>query len=256
MINHYQEDNDIGAKVAHFFEAMNMPAPNSDEYEFSCDDGFLIFLDEPACVMRGSNITRCPPIRHDHVLQPLLSRTVSKNFRIEVFPGIVTPIKNDDVETLMETLREDGISFFDAAPFNAGYIPVSNAQFPDGVPVVIDMGCLRKLNSSTSYIRKLMEAATKRKAYDPPLQKSVFSNIYKAFAQAWPRNDPKPDQTLLSKAWDLCTKKKEEHVTLLSGRRQNILTADWQNMGQEGKMGSNYKNAKHGGERYAKRWDF
>ena len=184
----------------------------------------------------------------------MLSRNVSENFRIELFPGIVTPIKDDDVWTLQKKLKEDGIAFFDAAPFNAGYIPVSNTEFPDGIPVVIDMGCVRKLNRSTSVIRKLIDAATTKGRYDHLAQTSVFSDLYDAFARAWPKSNVKPDQTRLKEAWNLCAQKKNETITLASGRKQNILTADWQNMGQEGKMHEVYKNAKHGGASYAQSW--
>jgi hypothetical protein len=254
MIDDYQRTTNLGDKVATFFDAMNMPIPEAEEYEFSADDGFLLFLDEPACVMRGSNITICPSIQNDYILQPLLSRKITNDFRIDIFPGVVSPIKDGDVWELKKQLRKYSIEYFDEGPFNAGYIPVSSVKFPDGIPVVIDAGSVRKINETTSLFQRLLMETANKNADECLVQSSAYSDLRHAFQNAWPQKQSAPDQHLLRKAWDLCVKKKGESVTLESGRKQNILTADWQSLGQEGKMNAEYKNAKHGGASYAQSW--
>lgn len=249
----HKQSPETARLISAFFDAIRMPLPDFDEYTLSSDGGFLIFLDDVGCVMRGSSEKKCQKIENPMILRPLLSRPITDDFRIDVFPAIRSPALDEEVALIKETLFQDAIIFRDTQIYNVGYLPVQTKDFPHGFPVIIDMGAFRHMAKATREARKHLPPSPV-KMFQNDLQEVAFGDLRRAFENAWPQDQGRPDQDKLAQAWQLCTKKTKEHSPLHDGRRVKTLMAIW--MQQDIAMFSvaDFKGAKTGGEKYARHW--
>lgn len=247
-------DTKAGDAVAAFFDAANMPIPQSCEYTITAEDGFIVFLDDPACVLRGIPKNKSNTREAPSLISPLLSKSAA-NINIDLYPGVRTPIDPMKVYQLIFSSRTHGYNYWDIAPANGGYLPLSTPKYPHGIPIVIDHGAVTEAFLTTYHIRTLLKKHGILKSRQPENpQDALYKELREHFHNAWPDTAKTPDHALLDKAWALCVSKTKEEIKLHDGTNTTLLTADWKNMGQKGKKKEAYKNAKRGGALYAKRW--
>lgn len=233
---HYTSGTGLALRT--FFNRLAMPVPLKSEITPTSDMGFILFLTEPAVLIRISNPEYCPPFIHDRILQPFGSISVDK-LRADFFPGVVTPVKQHSVEKVFRELRKDNVNFADQQPFNCGYIPML-----DDHGVVIDMGAVRQ---SRIYDSGLIKPALNkarmiitRQTPQAPLQEKYYHSLRQAFKAAWPDTSGEPDCTKLAAMWQEC----------IVMKNQGKLVAGWLPYVQDG---YNFKNI-NGSTRYAQRW--
>jgi hypothetical protein len=227
-----------GLALHTFFNCLAMPVPLKSEITPTSDMGFILFLNEPAILIRISSPEYCPSFIHDRILQPFGSAPVDK-LRADFFPGVITPIKQQSVEKVAKELRKDNVSFADQQTFNCGYIPML-----DDHGVVIDMGAVRRSRIYDSgpiqlALNKARMMIT-RQTPQAPLQEKYYHSLRQAFKAAWPDTSDEPDHTKLTAMWQECMALKD----------QGKLVAGWLHHVQNG---YNFKNL-NGSTRYAQRW--
>lgn len=244
-----------GRAVAAFFRAANMPLPRHKEYTITADKGFIVFLDNPACVLRGIKKKRMKKNKLPNLLRPLFTRD-SEDLTINLYPGIRSPITLWDAMKLVARTKKDDYLFWDAKPCNAGYLPLSTEKYPHGIPVVIDQDAVKRFNIGIKSVKETLERNGLLSVDPiPSPQDDLYAYIRQKFKKAWPTECATPDPVLLNEAWHDCIDASQKTTRLHSGEQCALLTADWKNLGTSGKKKEGFKNAKHGGALYAARWN-
>ncbi len=218
---------DCADSLSGFFAAMNMPLPEKGQFTRTRDKGALVFLDEPACVMRLIDRVKFPSIVHPLVLQPLFKKDVGP-FRIEICPGIASPPREEDMIVSARQLIADKIhfpSFLEIREDNFGYLPATLNQ--PRVAVVLDMDAIEDRRSE--------------KLSSENRQSEIFAPAVRAFQNAWPDDALVPDAGKLQQAWKVCAGLKQDGVCV----------AGWQ---ASTYYGGDYKGAKSSGINYAAAW--
>jgi len=182
--------------VSGFFNAMNMPVPKKNEYFVSFDSGMMLFLTEYACIIRIR--VDDTPIPHPYILQPIATRKVG-GIKIEIIPGVKCPASESASIKVETMLRRDNIDYWDKFKFNIGLLP-------DGQPVVIDIGAVRKLSKSVNAVKKVLDTTPQN------TQEKFFGSLSDAFSLAWPEREKLPDQEKMKKFWDMCKTMKQKGV--------------------------------------------
>lgn len=240
--------------VTHFFEAMDMPMPENGEFTRTSDKGFLVFLNDAGCILRGTTRKNLRHYDAQNMLRPLFTRRY-EGINISLYPGLRSPISIRDLRKLSSQLTKEGYVFWDFKPDNGGYLPISTPKFPRGIPVLIDPGGVRRFYLSIGYVRDLLRRnGYLKQKQKPSPQDEAYKDLREVFTRAWPESRDLPDPHKLAETWDLCRRKTADTRLLRNGKIVTMLTADWQNMGQSGKKYESFKNAKSGGAKYAKRW--
>jgi hypothetical protein len=197
---------------------LQVPVPkNADAYVKGAAGG-LIFRDDYGVVVRAemlvpriphSDMEAEPDIRRINnnpwILRPLFSFS-AMGAVIEIMPGVHNPRGGEDdlVRRLAQNLHKTGLVFFDDAPSNVGLLPFTTANFPDGVPVVIDRNAVSVEGAprTSASIRSALEEIGV--AENP--QKTLYAPLRAAFTAAFDavRADPQAGAPLMQEAWRMC----------------------------------------------------
>jgi|GEM_PF-1613100 len=185
----------LSLAVEEFFEALGLPEPEKGEYRTARSNGYILFLDDFGIIIRISDDKKTPRYVHNLILQPLASRTID-GFRIDIMPGLKTPVTSKEVYALEDELSEDNLQFWDSHPYNCGYMP-------SGTVVCFDEDAVKALPGFTAQVIKE--------------QNKVFAPLKKAFTRAWPAGE-NVDSYEMARFWQMCRTMKDK----------NILTSGWQ----------------------------
>lgn len=241
----FYEKGRLRDTVKTIFNCMSMPLPEDGEYTSTVDGGLMVFLNDPACVMRliiAKSFEDFDIPKHPHILQPLGSRK-SRGIRVDINPGIICPVRDADACLLGETLDRDGLSLWDKKTLNCGYIPLSDETARRAV--VLDIGAINQITHGVRYAMNLLDRND--------IQDTFYQPLRQAFDRAWPENAELPDRDGMAAFWRLCARFKDEGKLVTSW-----LTKEWTKAGNEFKRESEkqstYKNAIKGSSLYAQRW--
>jgi hypothetical protein len=166
---------------------MDLPDAQPGEY-LDGNESRQIFLDHYGLVVRAGSRSNAP--EHKLILAPLratrpiMYRGVHRV--LELMPGVRAGVTDtDDVLDVKKSLKAAGIDFWDSQRDNCGYLPIRNEFYPNGIPVVLDRGA----------VKRDMERAPGRKA--APIeyhgtQQDVYAPLLKKLARSWPANENLP----------------------------------------------------------------
>ncbi|MCE9507933.1 MAG: hypothetical protein K8R48_06440 [Alphaproteobacteria bacterium] len=190
--------------VAEFFKRMELPAPQNKAEFLSSTDGALVFLNNYGLVIRIETPTtfaggEYEGVRVDDnawVLKPLASFKAGKSV-IEICPGGYQSQGAQYNEALRDSLKEQGLHFWDYKFSNIGLIPVKTVNFPRGIHVVIDRLAVAKLSESVAPVREALKALHDEAA---AAVENFYAPMRKGLSDAW--SDPKK----VGEFWALCQK--------------------------------------------------
>lgn len=188
------------------FRSLALPVPETcRDYRSTADDGALVFLNEAACVLRVTG-QRHPRYDHPHILHPIATFPDEK-IRIELYPGITCPGKEEDMDFLSSVLARNNLQInnSDRHKFNVGYLPLKTNLFPHGVPVIIEMTAIAALTE------KVRQTAQKLKQHQQNQQRNFYAPLREAFEQAFSKSE-------MDSFWSKCREL----------RKQGTLIAGWQ----------------------------
>lgn len=215
---------ETGDKVAESFSELGLPLPESKAEFMDGNEGFLVFLSPYAMTLR---IEPAKPhageyLRHPNILQPIISHDVGKAV-LEVSPSVaIDDCSDEDVQNLKSKLYDDGVFFWDDEVRNIGKLPIETAEFPDGIPVVIDRLSVERVSHSPSLLE--MEYPEKfsqnpNPIYDDTIAMEEQDSLYKPLKEAFAEVEANKGQPSAYKAsmlafWDKCQELKADGVTI------------------------------------------
>jgi hypothetical protein len=185
----------------------------------SGNEGGLVLLERYGLVLR---IERKELLEHygaadsgsPWIMKPLASIDVG-NAVIRLCPGCAVANEKDEKQRffLKNRLRQQGIYFWDAQSSNYGSMPIRTPSFPDGIPVVIDRGAVKKLTDDIEPVKTALEheAAEATEGFYGPLRQ--------AFEDAWPDQSGPSNAVKMKQFWDLCADYKRDGK-LVAGWRE------------------------------------
>lgn len=194
------------------FGSLCLPVPLDEQYLETSDRGAMVFLNKFGVVLRISvpDLLEDPkeakyrfdPVPHPDIGQPIAAFTVGK-LRAELLPGLRLGWNGKHSAELKERLDGDGIDFHDASRLsNYGYLPLTNDQYPDGIPVVVDRNAARR-RGPAHFTDKLHPF--------PPRE------LGQMFREAWPDAAGPAKREKMVEFWQACADLKQ----------QNKLVAGW-----------------------------
>lgn len=204
--------------VGHFFQAVQMPVPLKDEYTKTNDNGFLVFLDDYACVIRMTSHGHVQ-VEHRHVLQPVATRQAEK-FRIDFNPGVICTLSMKAFQTFYAYMNnEEKIDFDCGAKENVGYVPLQTVDFPNGYPVVVDMGYVKELSKGTMSVKGLLKTSSEKKPSPPD---EFYAPLKESFNRAWPANQNDSDPQKWQNFWIYAGNGKSRESLWQTGKRTRL----------------------------------
>jgi hypothetical protein len=175
--------------AAHVLEKMSLPDPAPGEY-LDGNEARLVFLDDYGLVLRAGRPLSVP--ENNLILAPLRA-TKPLTFRaarhvLELLPGVTARVRDADaVADIRKSLRACGVYFWDRQSANCGYLPIRNEYYPNGIPVVIDRGAVKRDHNpgtmNMNGFQPVSYSGTQRDIYAPLLRK---------LEKAWPANENLP----------------------------------------------------------------
>lgn len=100
---------------------------------------------------------------------------------------------------------------------NTGWLPYKTAEFPDGYPVVIDLGAFRKLSDSVKEVKILLDGKSQEKI---PRQDNPHEILYGELKQSF--SLVPSDQAKASEFWNKCIEKKEQGYLIPSWKQKDF----------------------------------
>ena len=198
------EDEDTANKIKYVFDRMGIPMPYDEDDFLDGTEGALVALNKYGLVIRiewkDSTNSRCVANRVNDsgfVLKPIASIDLG-DVVMEVCPATEVMSNADHVDDLKDKLKDDGIDYWDCQLNNSGYLPVKTADFPKGIPIVIDRLAVMNLNKSSDRIRTALSKKVEL------IQDELYSPLRKSFSKEWHSNSGFKD------FFDLCQQFKED----------------------------------------------
>jgi hypothetical protein len=207
---------DFARNAQTLLDAMGLPDAQPGEY-LDGNESRQIFLDHYGLVIRAGSRAAAP--EHKLILAPLratkpiLYRGVQRV--LELMPGIRAGVSDTgDVLDVKKSLKAAGIDFWDSQRDNCGYLPIKSEYYPNGIPVVLDRGA----------VKRDMERAPGKKTtlieYHGT-QQDVFAPLLKKLSRSWPANENVPVAPM--KAFmEACRKD-------IAGKGDRLLSNRWNN---------------------------
>ena len=241
--------NHTARAVAHFFKNVDLPMPKTHaEFTETSDNGYLIFLNEEACVIRLTDHWKHPTVHHPLILKSLFSRRCGK-LRADIFPGVETPVSDEDRVKLFKAHLDDGMDADMINNNNGGYI-IKNSQKTalciDTGDIYIDNYTFKGLRRSVINLAKHIQNAI----IPLPAQNDDYQELQDNFRRAWPRFSKSADIAHINSTWTLCREKADK----------GILVRNWQSKAFKDSLfvhvfsffNGAYKNVIKGSNNYAK----
>ena len=189
------------------FEQMGLPAPDKKEEFLKGTEGALIFINELGVVVRIENeVSEFAQYERiddsPQILKPLGSISAGEAI-IEICPGCRNDVNSNDRTDLRRSLKRQGFNFWDSALRNIGRLPVKTAEFPNGIPVVIDRLAVDRLTRGAkrakSFLSKIKsEKADKILAAAVGAEEALYGPLRDSFNENW------PDTQKMKTFWGLC----------------------------------------------------
>lgn len=185
-------------------ERLRLPMPEAHEFIETSDQGYMVFLEPFGATLRLIADEAFPSFKSDHILQPIGTIALER-FRLDIKPGVATAINEDDTDELVDLLRYENIDYFDNGTANVGWLSYVSRDFPDGYPVVIDIGAVKKLTLGAHYAGKIVRYKKIQDQLFGDL-KSSFSNALHASSASsmtdfWAACKNKADNGFLQASW-------------------------------------------------------
>jgi hypothetical protein len=200
--------------AAQVLAALELPDPAPGEY-LEGNEARQIFLDDYGLVIRAGRrlnvpenqlilapLRATPPVRHRGALHVL-----------ELMPGIRAGLE-DATETydVHKSLRACGIDYWDAQSANGGYLPIRDEYYPNGIPVVLDRGAVRR-GLEPGAMQKFRPVSYRG------TQADIYAPLLKKLARGWPASAPLPLRPLRA----FLRACRED----IEGRGQSLLSNRW-----------------------------
>jgi hypothetical protein len=126
------------------FKRVGLPLPQTTAEFMPGTDGLLLFSNIYGLVIRIEQTEKKPVQPSQWVLQPL-GAFDAIDAVVEFCPACRFEDDKANYHLVKAALKEEGINFWDTGLRNMGRLPITTAQFPDGVPVVVDRRAVKML---------------------------------------------------------------------------------------------------------------
>lgn len=134
------------------FERLGLPLPKNSDQFMAGTDGILIFTNVYGLVIRIEFAEKNPVRPSPWVLQPLGTFDAGEAV-VEICPACRFEDDKKNYHFVKAALKDEGINFWDTGLRNMGRLPVGNAQFPDGIPVVVDRRAVKMLSDDVKPVK-------------------------------------------------------------------------------------------------------
>lgn len=190
-------------RVKEVFKAMGLPLPDAGAIVSSAV-GTLIPLDQYGVIVRIEHSDSKLAVgqrvdAHPMVLQPLGQRQLTDGATLEICAGCSMTTREEYSRLLAEKLPQTGVEFWDDGVTNIGLLPFKTAQYPEGVPVVIDRLAVDKLGAGIASVKDAL--AVFNLSED---MQARYQPLKDAFAAAWPEGAPVPDSNAFAAFFAKC----------------------------------------------------
>lgn len=133
------EDDKSAEKVEDFFKGISLPLPAPGEYFHASNYKRLVFLSDFGLLISIIRYDKAYHFDRPNALMSLFNRKAGR-FDINIFPGAISPVSDDDVPAIRKTVLEvSGLSIEDPSGGNFAYIPGTDPLHP--VIIDFDMVC-------------------------------------------------------------------------------------------------------------------
>jgi hypothetical protein len=206
-------DSDSLRGVVDVFKKLGLPLPAKHEEFMRGTEGALLFLDRYGVVIRiePKNLRICKAERMDYnpwIIQPIGSIPLG-DFLFEIYPGCAQETDRVMSEHLVDLLKSQKIHFWDTGCRNVGRMPFKTVQFPEGIPVVIDTGAVKRLTKEIEPVAQAMRKALESQTFDAAeAQEKLYGPLREMFAAAWQGGNT--DAVKMQAFWGLCRSAVEE----------------------------------------------
>lgn len=139
-------------RIVAAFERLGLPLPRHSDQFMAGTDGILVFTNVYGLVIRIEEAEQRPVRPSQWVLQPL-GVFDAGDAVVEICPACRFEDDKKNYHFVKAALKEEGINFWDTGLRNMGRLPVGNAQFPDGLPVVVDRRAVKMLSDDVRPVK-------------------------------------------------------------------------------------------------------
>ena len=134
------------------FDRLGLPLPKNSTQFMAGTDGILIFTNVYGLVIRIEFAEKNPVRPSQWVLQPLGTFDAGDAV-VEICPACRFEDDKKNYHFVKAALKDEGINFWDTGLRNMGRLPVGNAQFPEGIPVVVDRRAVKMLSDDIKPVK-------------------------------------------------------------------------------------------------------
>lgn len=145
------------AAIIAAFKKIRLPLPRTTEEFMAGTDGCLIFSNRYGLVIRIEEKEKSPVRPSQWVLQPLGVFDAGEAV-IEVCPACLFEDDKQNYHFVKAALKQEGINFWDTGLRNMGRLPITTAQFPQGIPVVVDRRAVKMLSDAVEPVAKDLQS--------------------------------------------------------------------------------------------------
>ncbi len=141
----YFPDESTRQGITDAFVRLGLPVPQTTDHCMPGADGILIFSNAYGLVIRIEFKEENPVRPSQWVLQPLGTFDAGDAV-VEICPACRFEDDKANYHFVKAALKDEGINFWDTGLRNMGRLPVGNAEFPEGIPVVVDRRAVKMLS--------------------------------------------------------------------------------------------------------------
>lgn len=217
-------DNTVN-RVKEVFQAMGLPLPAAGAIVSSAV-GTLIPLDRYGVILRIEHSDNKLAVgqrvdAHPMVLQPLGQRQLTDGATLEICAGCRMTTREEYSRLLADKLPQTGVEFWDDGVTNIGLLPFKTAEYPDGVPVVIDRLAVDKLGAGISSVKDALAVFN----LSEDLQ-ARYQPLKDAFSAAWPEGIDVPDGAGAARFFATCETFKARGDLVAGWAEPSVATGD------------------------------
>jgi hypothetical protein len=186
------DDGTSAPAVKHFFEGMDLPVPQKDEFYSATASRYLVFLNEYGIVLRFTPSKAVISFDNPHFIMPLFSHKVG-NYQVDIDPGYHCPVTEEQKKKIYKMLgKRYGIIVEDGKAHNLCIVPQTDPPFPvmiDLDPYYVSQG-KRPLFSLFNAMAGFIDIKSEETA-NPQIEN--YALLRDIMAQACPANGNEPD---------------------------------------------------------------
>ena len=148
----YFPDKKTQQGIVGAFERLGLPLPQTTDHCMPGADGILIFTNVYGLVVRIEFKEENAVRPSQWVLQPLGTFDAGDAV-VEICPACRFEDDKNNYHFVKAALKDEGINFWDTGLRNMGRLPVGDAKFPDGIPVVVDRRAVKMLSDEVKPVK-------------------------------------------------------------------------------------------------------